>query len=131
MTTGTEWLIDAYGCEADSLRQLSAIREVCDEIIADLELSVVGAPVWHPFPPPGGVTGLYLLRESHLTCHTYPECGLATFNLYCCRPRPCWPWSARLRVLLGAERVTVRSLIRGAGNEVCSTELAKPGKDHA
>jgi S-adenosylmethionine decarboxylase len=59
------------------------------------------------------VTGLLLLAESHLTCHTFPERRFASLNLYCCRPRGPWPWEERLRETLGADRVTVRSFTRG------------------
>jgi S-adenosylmethionine decarboxylase len=114
MTVGIEWLIDAEGCRAEWLRDVRVLRRVCEQIIASLDLHVVGEGLWHQFPPPGGVTGLVLLTESHLACHTYPESGVATFNLYCCRARPRWPWSEKLRALLGATRVTVRSTTRGA-----------------
>jgi S-adenosylmethionine decarboxylase len=110
---GREWLIDAEGCSADRLRDLPAMREVCARILEELALHVVGQGLWHQFPGPGGVTGLYLLTESHLACHTYPEAGAATFNLYCCRSRPAWPWRRRLAELLGAKRVRVRSARRG------------------
>ncbi len=110
---GIEWLVDAEGCRADLLRDVPTLVRVCEQIIANLELRVVGKGTWHRFPPPGGVTGLFLLTESHLTCHTYPETGIATFNLYCCRSRPCWPWQEKLSALLGATRVTVRSTVRG------------------
>jgi len=60
----------------------------------------------------GGVTGLVMLTESHLACHTYPEFGVATFNLYCCRERPAWAWEERLREMLGAREVQVRSVRR-------------------
>lgn len=113
MNTGTEWLVDAEGCCPDRLSDLDSLRRVCARIIADLDLHVVGEPMWRQFPPPSGVTGLYLLTESHLACHTYPESGLATFNLYCCRARPGWAWRERLEDMLGAERVTVRMLQRG------------------
>lgn len=114
MNVGTEWLVDAEGCEARLLRNIDAVRSVCEEVVADLGLRVVGEPMWHQFPQPGGVTGLYLLTESHLACHTFPETGLATFNLYCCRPRPPFAWEERLRALLNASRVTVRTAVRGA-----------------
>jgi S-adenosylmethionine decarboxylase len=114
MNVGTEWLVDAEGCSADLLRDVEAVRSVCEEVVADLELRVVGDPLWHQFPQPGGVTGLYLLTESHLACHTFPETGTATFNLYCCRPRRPFEWEARLRALLGATRVTVRMAVRGS-----------------
>jgi S-adenosylmethionine decarboxylase len=115
MNVGTEWLVDADGCPAEILRNIDAVRKLCEEVIEDLGLRVVDEPMWHQFPQPGGVTGLYLLTESHLACHTFPETGLVTFNLYCCRPRPRFAWEARLRGLLGATRVTIRTAERGAG----------------
>jgi S-adenosylmethionine decarboxylase len=114
MQVGVEWLVDAAGCDPRALRDLATFRELCEGVLADLDLHVVGAGSWHQFPEPGGLTGLYLLTESHLACHTYPESGVATFNLYCCRPRPRWRWEARLREALLARTVTVRSLERGA-----------------
>jgi S-adenosylmethionine decarboxylase len=113
MNVGTEWLVDAEGCSADLLREIEIVRRVCEEVVKDLDLRIVGEPMWHQFPQPGGVTGLYLLTESHLACHTFPETGIATFNLYCCRPRPEFEWEERLQVLLSATRVTVRTAIRG------------------
>ncbi|HZS05969.1 MAG TPA: S-adenosylmethionine decarboxylase [Blastocatellia bacterium] len=114
MNGGVEWIIDAEGCAPEGLRQAAILKWICEMVIADLDLRVVGQPVWHSFPAPGGVTGLYLLTESHLACHTYPETGLATFNLYCCRPRRDWPWAERLGELLAAQSVSVRVVSRGA-----------------
>ena len=113
MNAGAEWLVDAQGCLPELLSDVGAVQRVCEQIIADLDLRVVGNPSWHKFSPPGGVTGLYLLTESHLACHTYPELGIATFNLYCCRERPGWPWDERLKSHLGAASVTVRFAARG------------------
>jgi S-adenosylmethionine decarboxylase len=56
-----------------------------------------------------------MLSESHLACHTYPEHGVLAMNLYCCRPRPEWPWRERLAELVGATRVDVRVCERAAG----------------
>ena len=78
----------------------------------ELNLQVVGEMLWQQFPEPGGVTGLALLSESHLACHTYPEYGVATFNLYCCRARPEWPWAERLSEMLGARAVKVQAVER-------------------
>ena len=124
MNVGTEWLVDAEGCSAEALRDIQTLRRVCDRVIRDLTLQVVGEPQWYQFPQPGGVTGLYLLTESHLACHTYPETGIATFNLYCCKSRPEWPWEEQLTELLGARRVQVRFARRGeeAGDESISAQ---------
>jgi S-adenosylmethionine decarboxylase len=113
MTTGMEWLIDAAGCDPARLADLSAMRALCEAVVAELRLCLIGEPRWHQFPSPGGVTGIYLLTESHLTCHTFPELGAATFNLYCCRPRAVWPWERQLSGRLGAARVSVRCVPRG------------------
>ncbi len=107
-----EWIVDARGCSPEKLRDAETLRALADRIVAELDLHVVGE-AWHQFPPPGGVTFLYLLRESHLAAHTYPETGLVTLNLFCCRPRPDWPWSERLAEALGATDVRVRRLERG------------------
>ncbi len=127
MNVGTEWLIDAQGCSSDLLGDVRAMKSVCERIISDLDLHVVGQGVWHVFPSPGGITGLYLLTESHLACHTYPETEIATFNLYCCRPRPAWPWEEMLTGMLGARLVSVRSASRGAvSTEALPPSLSRP-----
>lgn len=114
MATGREWIVDAVGCSAGLLADAGAVRAACEDVIATLGLHVVGAPQWHQFPAPGGVTGMYLLSESHLACHTWPESGFATFNLFCCRPRPAYRWREALREFLGADAVRVRCVERGA-----------------
>ncbi len=108
MTLGTEWLIDASGCDAAALADLDRLRAVFNRVIHDLELNVLGEIQWHQFDHPGGVSGLALLSESHLTCHTYPEFRAATFNLYCCRESASWTWETTLKEMLGATEVKVR-----------------------
>ncbi|MEJ7623491.1 MAG: adenosylmethionine decarboxylase [Pyrinomonadaceae bacterium] len=112
MIVGTEWLIEATGCDASALRDESVLRGLLDGVIRDLGLKSTGS-LWHKFDGEGGVTGLIALTESHLACHTYPEYGTATFNLYCCRTRPEWAWKAHLSEQLGAGDVTVTRIERG------------------
>lgn len=108
MTLGTEWLVDASGCDPALLSDLNRLRAVFDRVIRDLNLNVLGEIAWHQFDHPGGVSGLALLSESHLSCHTYPEFRAATFNLYCCRERTSWSWETTLKEMLGATEVNVR-----------------------
>jgi S-adenosylmethionine decarboxylase len=112
---GTEWIVDAHGCDPLALRSPEALGSVFARIVRELALRSARGPVWHVFPGEGGVTGLLLLTESHLACHTFPERGFAAFNLYCCRPREEWPWAERLAEALGARTVSVRKIARGAG----------------
>lgn len=124
MIVGTEWLIEAANCDGEKLRDMSALQRVFARVIADLELKIVGEQLWHKFPAPGaGVTGLAMLTESHLACHTYPELNTATFNLYCCRERPEWRWTENLRELLGATNVNVQKIERGNSNATVLTPV--------
>ena len=126
--TGTEWVVDASGCSISSLRDSDLIQRICRQVVADIGVKVVGEPQCHRFDGPGGVTALYMLSESHLACHTYPEYGLATFNLYCCRERAAWDWQGMLSKLLAAKLVQVRQLSRGLSQEAArAAGLAGPG----
>ena len=112
MEAGCEWIVDAHGCQPAALRSLDTLKDLFTQVVADLGLQPVADAVWHRFPDAGGITGVVILSESHLTCHTFPERGFAAFNLYCCRPRPDWPWGQRLAAALGATDVQVMTARR-------------------
>ena len=109
---GCQFIVEASACNADALRDAFKIESLCQKLITDLSLQVVGQPQRHVFPEPGGVTLLYLLSESHLACHTYPEFGFVTFNLYSCLPKPDWSWKDELQHCLGAGDVSGRKIHR-------------------
>ncbi|HYD53379.1 MAG TPA: S-adenosylmethionine decarboxylase, partial [Gemmatimonadaceae bacterium] len=109
VTIGEEWLVEASGCRPAALRDRAALAALFDEIVRDLALHPVAPAAWHQFPGAGGITGALVLAESHLTVHTFPEHGSLCLNLFCCRPRPEWPFAERLAVRLGARWCEVRS----------------------
>ena len=109
---GREWVVEAFGCEPERLCNSDTLRAMFNAMIADLALNPVGASQWHTFPAPGGITGVCILAESHLTVHTFPEHGSLCLNLFCCTPREPWDWSAKLAQHVGASQVTVRVLER-------------------
>lgn len=112
MRGGIEWLVDGHGCVPAMLRDRAAVIGLLDRIVVAMDLHVVTTAV-HVFPGPAGITALYLLSESHLTIHTFPEIGSATLNVYCCRPRVPAPWRALFGELLGALDVTATEHPRG------------------
>jgi S-adenosylmethionine decarboxylase len=109
---GIEWIVDAFHCNASVLGDLAAVTALLNRVVHSAQLHVVTTSE-HVFKGPGGVTAMYLLSESHLTIHTFPESGIATLNLYCCQPRPALSWHDLLTQSLGAGRVIVRELRRG------------------
>jgi S-adenosylmethionine decarboxylase len=112
---GIEWVIDATGCDAGSLRDAAALERLFAAIIAAGRLTAAGPAVWHRFPHTGGLTGLQILTESHLTCHTFPEHGSLCLNVFCCVPREDWHPDRLVGAIVGAQHVHVRRLERQYG----------------
>jgi S-adenosylmethionine decarboxylase len=110
--SGIEWLIEGFGCSVAQLRDTAALGGLFAEIVADMGLHPLGEPLWHRFPTTGGITGLWMLSESHLTIHSFPEFGSVCLNVFCCRERAPLDWPARLAGRLGATRVRVNECRR-------------------
>jgi len=106
-------VIDATGCDPARLRDVRGLAALFEALVVSMGLKVVGTAQWHQFPEPGGVTGLALLSESHLTLHTFPEHGFAALNVYCCRTRTPADFAELLSRHLGATGCSVRELPRG------------------
>lgn len=109
--SGCEWVVEAHACDAMLLSDRPALSALFDRIIEGMTLHPVGEAQWHQFPG-GGITGLALLQESHIACHTFPEHRSLCLNVFCCRPRADWDFSAYLRREFGAVSVEVRRLDR-------------------
>ena len=109
---GIEWLVEAHGCRPESLSSLDTLKDLFAQIIGELDLHACGEGQWRQFPESGGITGLCLLTESHLACHTFPEYGTLCLNLFCCRTRPEWDFRSCLEQTFGATVVNVRRLER-------------------
>lgn len=64
---------------------IQKIEESAESIIGDMDLNVV-KKFNHAFSPQG-FTLVYILSESHLVIHTWPESGMIHVDLVTCSPR--------------------------------------------
>lgn len=82
---GLHLTADLRGClgTGTAMTEPVALRSLCLQVVAEAGLQAVG-DLFHRFPPPGGVTGVVLLAESHLAVHTWPELRAVTLDVYVC-----------------------------------------------
>lgn len=83
MYVGRHMICDIYGCNTYHLRDEDYLNSLFDGA-----LKAVGATILRrfsfKFPAPGGVTGIYLLSESHASYHSYPEYGYIAVDFFTC-----------------------------------------------
>lgn len=70
---------------AKILEKIEDICQLLNYIVQEANLKVVGE-LKYQFQPIGA-TIIYLLAESHLSIHTFPESRYCTLDLYCCNDK--------------------------------------------
>jgi S-adenosylmethionine decarboxylase len=110
--SGVEWLVEAHGCPVERLRDRLLLESLFGRLIRDLDLHPCADAQWRQFDHTGGITGLVMLAESHLACHSFPEFGVLCLNVFCCRPRAEWDFAHHLPEVVGARSVVVRRIER-------------------
>ncbi len=78
---GTHLLLDLWGCTL--LDDASAIEQALRQGAQAAGATVLNAN-FHRFSPSGGVSGVLLLAESHISIHTWPEHGYAAIDIFMC-----------------------------------------------
>ena len=73
--TGKHLLANVYVSDIDTLSTVEKISPLMEQIINEMKLNVIGK--LHKQFEPRGVTMLYLIAESHLSIHTFPEKTIA------------------------------------------------------
>ena len=83
-------LADLYDCHGDN-KYLTKVSSVKKKVLQMVKRSgfVVVASRFHKFPAgsnatDGGITGVIVVSESHLTIHTWPEKKFVNFDVFFC-----------------------------------------------
>ena len=109
---GAHLIIDLY--DAERLDDIDHIEETLRRCVAAANATLLHIHLHH-FEPNGGVSGVAVLAESHISIHTWPEAGYAALDVFMCgdaNPDACVPV---LREAFKPRRVAVSELLRGQG----------------
>ncbi len=81
-TKGFHYLIDFENITFDKLNDIKYLDDIFITTIKLSKMNLISKK-FHNFKPQG-ITGFYLLAESHLSFHTWPEKGQLSLDLYTC-----------------------------------------------
>lgn len=80
---GTHVLADLNGIAAEKLSNCGMLETLLRDAAAAAGARILFSH-FHIFGEGQGVTGVVLLAESHITIHTWPECGFAAADIFMC-----------------------------------------------
>lgn len=80
---GTHVLADLGGIAAEKLCSCTALDALLRTAAEAAHARVLHSH-FHGFGDGQGVTGVVLLAESHISIHTWPECGFAAADIFMC-----------------------------------------------
>ncbi len=110
MCAGAHLIIDLF--DAERLDDIDHIEKALTDCVSAAGATLLHIHL-HPFEPNGGVSGVAVLAESHISIHSWPERGYAALDVFMCgdsKPERC------VEVLENAfapVRIDVRELLRG------------------
>ena len=80
---GNHGLLDLYGCDEAILKDEGRLKTVLTAAAQAAEATIL-TEHFHIFGGAGGVTGVLLLAESHISIHTWPEHHFAAIDAFIC-----------------------------------------------
>lgn len=80
---GTHLLADLSGIAAEKLCNCDTLDQLLRSAAQAAHARVLHSH-FHGFGDGMGVTGVVLLAESHISLHTWPECGFAAADIFMC-----------------------------------------------
>lgn len=120
---GTHLLVDLFG--ARRLDDLEHIRATLKRCVEAAGATLLGIHLHH-FTPNGGVSGVAVLAESHISIHSWPEADYAALDVFMCgdaKPEKC---VEILREAFSVRDVLVKTHHRGSELEDLKWQAARP-----
>ena len=107
---GAHLIIDVY--QANRLDDLDHIEQTLRDCVDAAGATLLHIHLHH-FEPNGGVSGVAVLAESHISIHSWPEHGYAALDIFMCgnaNPDACVPV---LRDAFSPRKIAVSEHLRG------------------
>ena len=107
---GTHLIIDLVRAERlDDIEHIEATLRRCVEVAGATLLHIH----LHHFEPNGGVSGVAVLAESHISIHSWPEYGYAALDVFMCGQTSPRRTIDVLKEAFSPQRVVVKEQMRG------------------
>ena len=116
-SNGTHLIADLYGIDGQRLTDPAHLATLLRSAAEQAGATVLNCAM-HRFGEAGGVTGVVMLAESHISIHTWPESGFAAVDIFMCgsaAPQRALEWIEQ--DLRPAER-RLHQIARGGANAV-------------
>jgi len=84
---GIHIIADFLGVDPRKIARVEDLRAILDRVVSKSGLHVVSS-IFHQFEP-HGVSAAYILSESHLSVHTWPEHGYVALDIFTCGSDEC------------------------------------------
>ena len=75
-------ILDIFDVEEEKLKKVDSVKFILDRVVTEAGFNVIDSK-FHQFNP-HGVTAIYLLAESHVSIHTWPEARYAAIDIFTC-----------------------------------------------
>lgn len=80
---GKHLLLELKNCNRELLSDLAFLKDALLSAAMEAGATIIEES-FHPFDPYGGVSGMVIIAESHLSIHTWPEFGYAAVDIFIC-----------------------------------------------
>ena len=107
---GTHLILDLIG--AERLDELAHVEAALREAVEAADATLLHIHLHH-FTPNGGISGVAVLAESHISIHSWPENGYAALDIFMCGDAKPHQAVEVLRRAFKPERAVVTEHLRG------------------
>ncbi|AEG30881.1 adenosylmethionine decarboxylase [Thiomicrospira cyclica] len=118
---GTHLIIDLWG--AKRLDELELMEDTLREAVTKAGATLLHIHLHH-FTPNGGISGVAVLAESHISVHSWPERDFAAFDVFMCGDAQPEKAIAVLEAAFTPSHVVVDTLLRGDVNSAATEDAA-------